>query len=69
VRITEPTGPSAPVIAHRGEKAPVLDMNQSENIVPAGGGLLFAAKVLARDAQQPAFRNGLSKIGYVKGKP
>ena len=46
----------------------MLDMNQSENIVLAGGGLLFAAEVLAR-AQQPAFRNGLSKIGYVKGKP
>jgi len=29
--------------------------------------LLFAAKVLAR--AQPAFRDGLSKIGYVKGKP
>jgi hypothetical protein len=39
----------------------VLDMNQSENVVLAGGGgLLFAAKVLAR-AQQPAFRNGLAR--------
>jgi len=43
-------------------------MNQSENIALTGGGAVRGQGISAR-AQQPAFRNGLSKIGYVKGKP